>query len=326
MRPLLFAALLAACQTEAPPRVPGAITPEGEVVFTINGTLPIHQNMYDAVLERVPPEQRTRMAAAPGGLQRLEEQLSMSQLLYGKAIESGLADDPKVRVGLAMAERDYLAAIFVQREGEKAINDEAIAKRYEERKVQYARPEVKARHILVKEESKAVELKKQLDGGANFAELATANSEDPGSKEKGGDLGWFERRRMDPAFSEAAFTAEKGAIVGPVSTRFGFHLIQVEDKRDARPLDEVREEIAASLRQDAIQAMLSGLQAELTMQRPGQDPVKATPAPDMKGGKAMPTAIRRPEGSMPPGSAPPGATPSAPGAAPTTTEKPVGHP
>lgn len=326
MRPLFLALLLVGCQTQAPERVPGAITPEGDVVFTINGNLPIHQNMYDAVLERVPPEQRSRMTQAPGGMQRLEEQLSMSQLLYGKAIESGLANDPKIRVGLAMAERDYLAAIYVQREGEKAITDDAIAKRYEERKVQYARPEVKARHILVKEESKAVELKKQLDAGANFAELATANSEDPGSKEKGGDLGWFERRRMDPAFSEAAFTAEKGAIVGPVSTRFGFHLIQVEDKRDARPLEEVREEIAASLRQDAIQAMLSGLQAELTMQRPGQEPVKATPAPEAKGVKALPTAVRRPEGAMGPAGGPPGVPPTATAPSSSGAEKPVGHP
>ena len=296
MRPVILAtALLLGCNTAPPPeaRVPGAIAAEGEVVFTVNDTIKVHKNMYDAVLERSPPEQRARMEEAPGGLQRLEEQMGMSQMLYQRAIDEGIANEDSIAVGLAMSERDYLAAIYVQRFGEKSVTDEAIAKRYEERKVQYARPQVKARHILVKEESKAGELKAQLDGGADFAEVAKANSTDPGSKDKGGDLGWFERRRMDPAFAEAAFEADKGSIVGPVSTRFGFHIIEVQDKRDSVPLEEVKDEIAGSLRQDSIQELLSSLQTELKIVRPG-DPEPAKDEKAAKDGKpaVVPTEIK----------------------------------
>lgn len=303
---VLALSLLVGCTNAQPPaeRTPGAIAPEGEVVFTINDSIEVHQNMWDAVLERIPPEQRSRMEDAPGGLKRLEEQMAMSQLLYQKALDAGIHKEPTASAGLAMSERDYLAAIYVQREGEKAVTDEAISKRYEERKVQYARPQVKARHILVKEESKAEELKAQLDKGADFAQLAKENSTDPGSKDKGGDLGWFERRRMDPAFAEAAFEAEKGTVVGPVSTRFGFHIIEVQDKRDSVPLEEVKDEIAGSLRQEAIQAMLSTMQAELKVKRPGEPDEAAAPEGDKP--QAVPTAIRqKPSPNDPPKTANP---------------------
>ena len=296
MRSVLFAAfLLAACNNPPPAeRVPGAIPAEGDVVLKINGELEIHENGYNAVIDRIPPEQRARMESAPGGMTRLEEQLAMSQILYTKALEQNLHKDPSAQAGLAMAERDYLAAKYVQSFGEKAVTDEAIAKRYEERKVQYARPQVKARHILVKEESEANDLKAKIDGGADFAELAKAHSLDPGSKEKGGELGWFEKRRMDPAFGDAAFAAAKGETVGPVKSRFGYHIIHVLDTRDSVPLEEVRDEIAGSIRQDAIQEMIQGLQTELKIERPGQPEGEAAPAPNAAGAPAITPSKARP--------------------------------
>ncbi|MFN9960329.1 MAG: peptidylprolyl isomerase, partial [bacterium] len=130
-----------------------------------------------------------------------------------------------------------------------------MQKYYEERKVQYGRPQVKARHILVKEEALATELYTKLQGGDNFDELAKQHSQDKSNAANGGDLGWFNENTMVKEFNDAAFAAEKGALLAPVQTRFGFHIIKVEDKRDATPLEEVRPQIEAALRQEAIDAI-----------------------------------------------------------------------
>jgi len=276
---LLIAALLMGCDTPPPETTPGELAPEGEIVMVINGDVQVHANALDAVMARIPPEQLARMEAQPGGMKRIEDQFAMSQILYKRALEAGLHTEAEVLDGMAMAQREYLASVFVQRSGDDAATDEAVAKRYEERAVQYARPQVEARHILVKEESLANELLEKINGGGDFAALANEHSTDPGSKTKGGDLGWFEQRRMDPAFGEAAFAAEKGAIVGPIESRYGFHVIEVQNKRDSVPLDEVRDELANSLRSEASQAMLTELQGSLKVTKPGQpDEPEAAPA------------------------------------------------
>ena len=90
--------------------------------------------------------------------------------------------------------------------------------------------EVHAAHILVKGEGKANELMEKIKAGESFAELAKQNSECPSGK-RGGDLGWFGRGRMVREFENAAFDGEKGAVVGPVKTQFGSHLIKILDKK-----------------------------------------------------------------------------------------------
>jgi len=90
--------------------------------------------------------------------------------------------------------------------------------------------EVRAAHILVKGEPKAKELMEKLKKGESFDKLAMENSECP-SKKRGGDLGWFTRGKMVREFENAAFAGEKGALVGPVKTQFGWHIIKVLDKK-----------------------------------------------------------------------------------------------
>ncbi|NYT01977.1 MAG: peptidylprolyl isomerase [Methanosarcinales archaeon] len=90
--------------------------------------------------------------------------------------------------------------------------------------------EVHCCHILVKTEKKARELMDKINKGENFAELARRKSECPSGK-SGGDLGWFGKGRMVPPFEKAAFEAEKGQVVGPVKTDFGWHVIKVLDKK-----------------------------------------------------------------------------------------------
>lgn len=89
---------------------------------------------------------------------------------------------------------------------------------------------VNAAHILVKEEAKANELLTMMKSGQDFAALARTHSECPSAK-NGGSLGWFDKGQMVKEFEDAAFGGEKGEVVGPVKTQFGWHLIKVVDKK-----------------------------------------------------------------------------------------------
>ncbi|MBE0518629.1 MAG: peptidylprolyl isomerase [Thermoplasmata archaeon] len=88
---------------------------------------------------------------------------------------------------------------------------------------------VHAAHILVKSENEAKELLNKIKSGENFGEMAKKHSECPSGK-SGGDLGWFGKNMMAREFEVAAFEGEKGQVVGPIKTQFGWHLIRVLDK------------------------------------------------------------------------------------------------
>src|SRR5215203_3840058 len=131
--------------------------------------------------------------------------------------------------------------------------DEEIQKYYEKNKeAQFTTPEkVCVSHILFAKDQKekAEDVKKQLEDGGDFAKLAKQYSQDPGSAEKGGDLGCLGKDETVPTFEEAAFGADEGEIVGPVKTQFGYHLLEVTEKKpqQTRPLSEVEPQIRSQL-------------------------------------------------------------------------------
>jgi peptidyl-prolyl cis-trans isomerase D len=140
--------------------------------------------------------------------------------------------------------------------------------------------QVKARHILISvpegadaktdaaAKAKAQGILDQLHHGADFAALAKANSDDPGSKDNGGELGFFQRGKMVPAFENAAFALQPGQISGLVKTSFGYHIIQVEEKQTAhtKPLAEVQSTILPVLQQQEVGAAEQAYANQLTDQ------------------------------------------------------------
>jgi len=142
------------------------------------------------------------------------------------------------------------------------VDDSELSAYYEEHKDEFLEGEqANARHILIRvtpdatAEEKA-EAKVRADGvaviakaDADFAELAALHSEDPGSKDNGGDLGWFERGRMVREFEDAVFSAKPGEIVGPIESQFGYHIIKVEALRPEhqQPFEEVEDQVRSRL-------------------------------------------------------------------------------
>ena len=149
------------------------------------------------------------------------------------------------------------------------ISDEELQKYFTDNQERFNIPaEVKARHILVKTEEEALEVIDLLNGGADFAELAKERSEDPGSKDQGGELGFFKPGEMQPEFEEAAFSMEIGEISEPVESLYGFHVIEVLDKKSGREVafeevkDQGYDEMAEEKIYNFIQELITRLRAE----------------------------------------------------------------
>ncbi|PEZ37187.1 peptidylprolyl isomerase [Bacillus thuringiensis] len=109
------------------------------------------------------------------------------------------------------------------------------------------KPKLKTSHILVKDEKTANEIKEKLNNGADFAALAKQYSEDPGSKEKGGELPEFGPDEMDPKFEEAAYQLEVGQVSNPIHSSFGYHIIKVTGKTELKPFDQEKDTIRKEL-------------------------------------------------------------------------------
>lgn len=135
----------------------------------------------------------------------------------------------------------------------KLAMNEAIKKSITEKDVKdHYKPEIKASHILVSDENEAKEIKKKLDAGASFEELAKQESQDLLSKEKGGDLGYFNSGRMAPEFETAAYKLKVGQISNPVASPNGYHIIKLTDKKALKPYDEVKDSIRKNLEEERI--------------------------------------------------------------------------
>ena len=158
-------------------------------------------------------------------------------------------------------------------------SEDELRKFYDSRETQFAVPEERhARHILIQvpegadeatvkqAEGKALDILKRIRAGESFAELAKANSDDPGSAQLGGDLGFFGRGLMEPDFEKVVFALNKGDVSEPVLTSFGFHIIKLEDihTEQRKPYDEVKDELREQYRKDAAEREFFDLSEKLT--------------------------------------------------------------
>lgn len=237
------------------------------VVATVNGTEITLGHMI--VAREALPEQYKALppdVLFKGILDQLVQQTALEQSMEGKLTR-------RDALQLENDKRGYVSSRALEGVVLGAVTDEALQAAYDA-KFKDAKPqtEYSASHILVADEAKAKELLAQLEGGADFAELAKANSTDTGSGANGGDLGWFGLGMMVKPFEEAVVAATPGKVVGPVKTDFGYHLILVKETRvAAQPtLDDLRDELASEIEQKAIEAHVKSITEAATVEKPGE--------------------------------------------------------
>jgi len=301
------AAAAAQPPAQAQPKPP---TDPNKVVLTV-GDQKVTAGEVEALVADLPARQQQLLEQA--GKRMLAEELVRIKLLAQEAQKRKLDQDPKTKRQLELTRDQILAG---------AVAGDLLRQQYNENKEKYEK--IRARHILIRTpgsrvpvrpgqkeltdaeaKSKADDLRKQIQKGGDFAELARKESDDTGSGARGGDLDVFGHGMMVPEFDKAAFALKKGEVSEPVKTQFGYHIIQVTD---VLTFDELQQDIA-SQNSPQIQKMVDDLKKNANVQI---DESYFGPAPAPKPAAGIPGAPGAPGAAGEPGA--PGTAPRPQGA------------
>jgi peptidyl-prolyl cis-trans isomerase C len=262
----LCVAALIGCQGSSTPG--GANTEgkkEGKVLAEVNSGS-ITTGDFERELKNL-PEYLKAMADTPQGRKEMLDTMVIRELILQQASKDGLDKGPEIEEKLQDLKKRLIVESFLKKkvEVESKVSDEDMKKFYEQNKDKFKSGEqIKASHILVKTEKEAKDIAAQLKAGGNFEELAKKNSVDSSSA-KGGDLGWFGKGSMVPAFEKAALALKEGQISDVVKSDFGFHIIKLTGKRPAgiRPFEEVKDQIKGAIMPTKQQEVFQKIKEEL---------------------------------------------------------------
>jgi peptidyl-prolyl cis-trans isomerase C len=267
-----FAVLLAACgkgqQSQAPAPAATADKPDAAAVATVNGT-PLSRTVYDIYVKSLLQQSgKTAADLTPEQKSQVLDELIGMQLIAAEAVKDGMDKDPDVVARLDLLRMRVLTDAQSQKYlKDKEPTDAELHAQYDTAIASLDKTEYKGRHILVASKEKAQELIKKIKGGAKFEDVAKAESTDS-SKTNGGDLGWFTPSRMAKPFGDAVKTLKKGEMTQePVQTQFGWHIIRIDDIRDATPppFDQVKQQLANQIIQKKLLAYVEGLKKSATI-------------------------------------------------------------
>lgn len=258
---LVGAAALVGC---APAEAPSATAaPVGPIAGTVNGA-PVPKGALDAFLagqyrksiDEVTPEERER------GLDSFTQMMTLSQ----EAERLNLDQDAEIAGQLMLQRMSTLARSLINKKTtDEPVADDRVRALYDEQVAGGTLREYNARHILVEAEETATALIARLDAGEDFAELAAAESTGP-SGPNGGDLGWFGEGRMVEPFFNATIALEPGKYSAePVQTRFGWHIIKLEETRD-QPFEQAAEAIRNQVQREWLETYVNGLKNAATIE------------------------------------------------------------
>jgi len=249
----LASLLVAATIISAP-----AIAQNKTAFATVNGQA-IPQYVYDAFAA----EQKAQGAPdSPELKSAVKEELVRREILVQEAKKKGLDKKPEMQGQMELARQAVLIRAYLSDYVKShPISEAQLKAEYDVVKNAQGGTEYKARHVLVESEEKAKEIIAKLDKGENFAELAK-QSKDPGSKDKGGELGWSAPSSYVKPFGDALTQLKKGEYTKtPVHSDFGYHVIQLDDSRPLTP--PPFEQVKAQLQQRANQRQIEDLVKEL---------------------------------------------------------------
>ncbi|WP_367159477.1 peptidylprolyl isomerase [Kozakia baliensis] len=255
-------------QTPAASAAPAAPANPNPLIASVDGQQ-IHLDDVKRAAANLPPQARQLPASTLIGL--LVGQLIDQKAIQIQAYKEGLNNKPDVKSQMQEAANSALQNAYLSEKVAPQVTEDAIKQAYQ---TNYAskkgEQEIHARHILVASESQAQDIIKQLNHGADFAKLAKSVSTDKGSGASGGDLGWFKKGDMLPAFSDAAFKMKPNSISQtPVKTQYGYHVIQVLGTRVASvpPIEQVHDEIRQQLIRDDVRKIVTEAQSKVKVVR-----------------------------------------------------------
>jgi parvulin-like peptidyl-prolyl isomerase len=271
----LAAAVLLACgsgllaQTAA--KAPAAAAAGSDPVVISAGTEQLHASDFEALLKSSPAQNQAEMEA---NKRAVADQLSKMLALVDEARKQGLDQTPAFKAEMALTRDNALAKALVDKLQTAATpSDAAIQSYYDAHKDEFQ--QTKLKHILIGDSetqggpnprtqaealAKAQQLEAKLKAGADFAELAKSDSDDPGSKAQGGELGTMLPGQTVPEFETAVNALPVGKLSDPIHTRFGYHIVEVES-RTTQPLDQAKAQIVDTLSTQAVEAEIDKITA-----------------------------------------------------------------
>ena len=221
-----------------------SVIKQDEVIATV-GDENITQGFFEALTDSIPSSYRNKE-----GNKKLLDKIIKTKLFAHEARHIKLDEDPKVKVEIQYMIEQVLQKSYMKHLSDQIeIGDDILQSYYNQNKNKYRQKEqIRARHILVSTEEEAKAIQAELKSGMDFAKLAKEKSTCPSARQ-GGDLGWFGKGQMVPDFEKAAFSLERGQISDIVHTNFGYHIIKLEDKKEAhqQPFEEVKNLIKSEL-------------------------------------------------------------------------------
>jgi peptidyl-prolyl cis-trans isomerase C len=248
------------------------------VVATVDGT-PVHRAEVEAAARGLPEQMRQMPIEMLYGV--LLDRVIDFRLLANEAERQNVDEDPAAEAALAQARAAVLREFLVQQTIEQGLTEDKLRALYEERKAAegFAQEEVHARHILLQTQDEAKAVIEELEGGADFAAVAQEHSVGP-SAPSGGDLGFISRDQVVPEFADAAFALDAGETSPPVQTQFGWHVIDVLERRNVEPsYDETAPQLRQELAREIVTALVEDLRSGAEIERFNMDgsPIEEEP-------------------------------------------------
>ncbi|MEN9551026.1 MAG: peptidylprolyl isomerase [Limnohabitans sp.] len=232
----------------------------------VNGK-PVPSSRVEALKQQV---ERSGRPVTPEILAQIKEELIAREIFMQEARKRGLDASEDYKAQLELARQSLLIReLFANFQKKNPVTDAEIKAEYDKFVAANGGKEYRARHILVEKEDEAKALIADIKKGGKFEDLAKKASKDPGSGANGGDLDWAPAASYVPEFSNAMVKLEKGQMTdAPVKSQFGFHVIRVDDVRDAQlpKLDEVKPQITQQLTQSKLGKFQEDLRAKAKVQ------------------------------------------------------------
>ena len=235
-------------------------------VAVVNGK-PVPSSRVDALAKQIeasgrPVDDQVRA--------QIKEEVILREIFMQEAQKRGIAATEEYKTQMELARQTIMIrALFADYQAKNPVTEAQMRAEYDKFKAANSGKEYRARHILVEKEDEAKAIVASIKGGAKFEDIAKKQSKDPGSGANGGDLDWAAAASYVTEFSEAMVKLDKGQMTDvPVKSQFGWHIIRVDDIRDAQlpPFEEVKPEIEKQMTQQKMTEFQQSLRAKAKVQ------------------------------------------------------------